>query len=123
MTTIEGEKLNEAPGEVGAGLLQLSVQQAIAALTLAAPPQSLTFFLQHSIADIPFSAPPEKTGVPASTLKASAESRKADVSHFFIFRFSVFGKLNAVKNQIRQRFPPDQTRFPKRSFTAAKIRR
>ncbi len=82
----EGEKLNDAPGEDGAGLPQFIAQQSFAALTLLAS-QSFVFFLQHAIADIPFSALPEKTGVPASTPEARAKSRKRDVSHLFIFKF------------------------------------
>lgn len=95
---LEGEKLNEAPGEVGAGLLQLTAQQSCAALTVFAPSQSFAFFLQHSIADIPFSALPEKTGVPASTPEASAKSSKSDVSYFFIFSFTIFGKLKRCQD-------------------------
>ncbi len=84
----EGEKLNDAPGEEGAGLLQFTVQHSCAALTLFAS-QSLVFFLQQSIADIPFSALPEKAGVPANTPVASAKSRNSDVSQFFIFSFTI----------------------------------
>jgi hypothetical protein len=108
-TTTEGEKLKEAPGAVGAGLLQLIRQQAQAALKLAAPWQFFAFFLQHSIADIPPEASPAKTGVPASTPEASARSRKADVRYFFIFKFSVFRKLLAVSNRFRRQFPFNQT--------------
>ncbi len=89
--TLEGEKLNVALGEDGAGLLQLTAQHNFAALTLFAS-QSFTFFLQHSIADIPFSALPEKTGVPANTPEASAKSRNRDVSQFFIYRFTILNK-------------------------------
>lgn len=111
MTITEGEKLKAAPGAVGAGLLQLIRQQALAALRLAAPWQFFAFFLQHSIADIPPAASPAKTGVPASTPEASAKSRKADVRYFFIFKFSVFGKFGAVKNRFRRQFPVNQTVF------------
>lgn len=89
--TLEGEKLNTAPGEDGAGLLQLTAQHNCAALMLFAW-QSFAFFLQHSIADIPFSALPEKTDVPASTPEASAKSRNRDVSHFFIISFTILNK-------------------------------
>jgi hypothetical protein len=51
--------------------------------------QSFDFFLQHSIADIPFSDAPEKTGVPASTPEASAKSRNKDVSQFFIYPLTI----------------------------------
>jgi hypothetical protein len=106
MMTATGEKLNDAPGVFGAGLPQLTAQQSIAALTLLAS-QSFDFFLQHAIADIPFSALPEKTGVPASTPLASAKNRKSDVSHFFIFSFTIWNKLKYRK------FIPfsDNTRF------------
>jgi len=89
---VEGEKLKAAPGEFGTGLPQFTAQQSCAALTLLAS-KSFVFFLQHSIASIPFSALPEKTGVPASTPEASAKSRKSDVSHFFIFNFTIWNKL------------------------------
>ncbi len=91
---IEGEKLNDAPGEDGAGLLQLTAQHNCAALMVFAP---IFFFLQHSIADIPFSALPEKTGVPATTPVASAKNRKSVVSHFFIFNFTVFDKSKSCQ--------------------------
>ncbi|MDQ6786038.1 MAG: hypothetical protein M3033_04365 [Acidobacteriota bacterium] len=83
----EGEKLTDAPGEHGAGLLQFNAQQSCAALTLFAP-QSLVFFLQHSITDIPFSALFDKDGVPANTPEASAKNRKTDVRHFFIYKIT-----------------------------------
>lgn len=88
---VEGEKLKDAPGELGAGLPQFTVQHNCAALTVSAS-QSFVFFLQHSIADIPFSALTEKTGVPASTPEARAKSRKRDVSHFFILNFTILNK-------------------------------
>ncbi len=90
--TAEGEKLKTAPGEVGAGLPQLTAQHNCAALMLLVS-QSFVFFLQHSIADIPFSALPAKTGVPASKPEASANSRKSDVSQFFIRRFTICNRL------------------------------
>lgn len=94
--TATGEKLTDAPGEEGVGLLQFTAQHNCAALTLLAS-QSLVFFLQHSIADIPFSALPEKTDVPASTPLASAKSRKSDVSHFFIFNLTLFDESNSCQ--------------------------
>jgi hypothetical protein len=92
ITMVEGEKLNAVPGEFGTGLPQFIAQQSFAALTLLVS-QSFGFFLQHAIADIPFSALPEKTGVSASTPEASAKSRKSDVSYFFIFNFTIWNKL------------------------------
>ena len=88
MIMLNGAKLNDATSEFGAGLPQLTAQHSCAALMLLAP-QSFAFFLQHSIADIPFSALPEKTDVAASTPEASAKSRKNDVRHFFIFNFTI----------------------------------
>jgi len=49
--------------------------------------------LQHSIADIPFSALPENAGVPASAPEASEKNRKSDVSHFFIYTITVLNRL------------------------------
>ncbi len=92
---VEGEKLKDAPGAVGAGLPQFTVQHNCAALTVSAS-QSFVFFLQHSIADIPFSALPEKMGVPASTPEARAKSRKSDVSHLIII-FTVFHLFNVCQ--------------------------
>lgn len=86
----DGEKLNDAPGEVGAGLLQFMAQHNCAALTVF---MSIFFFLQHSIADIPPSALPAKSGVPASVPPARAKSRKSDVSHFFIVKSTILNKL------------------------------
>lgn len=91
MMTATGEKLNDTLGDVGAGLLQFTAQQSCAALAVLTP---IFFFLQHSIADMPFAASPEKAGVPASTPMPSAKSRKSDVSQFFIFKFTIFGKLD-----------------------------
>ena len=97
MMIAEGEKLNDAPEELGVGLLQLIAQHNWAALILLAPLQSIDFFLQHAIADIPFSAPPEKTGVPASTPPTSAKNRNNEVSHLFIFNLTILISANTVK--------------------------
>ncbi len=79
----DGEKLKDAPGEFGGGLPQLTAQHNCAALMLLAP-QSFVFFLQHSIADLPFCALPEKGEAPASAPAARAKSKNSDVSHLFI---------------------------------------
>lgn len=92
MIKLEGEKLNAAPGAVGAGLLQFTAQQSWAALMVLAS-QSFVFLLQQSIADIPFSVLPENAGVPASTPAASAKNRKSDVNHFFIYTITVLNRL------------------------------
>ena len=94
---VDGEKLNDAPEELGVGLLQLIAQHNWTALTLSAPLQSITFFLQHSIADIPFSAPPEKTGVPANTPPTSAKNRKMEVSLLFILKLTILISAKSVK--------------------------
>jgi len=111
MMIADGEKLTDAPGAVGAGLPQFIAQHNCAALTLSAS-QSLVFFLQHSIADIPFSALLVNAGVPADTPEASAKSRKSDVSQFFISNFTICNKLKYRK------FIPfsDNTRFVPLTF-------
>lgn len=81
---LDGEKLNDAPGEFGVGLPQFTAQHNFAALMLLALSQSIFFFLQHSIADIPFCALPEKGVAPASAPAARAKSKNRDVSHFVI---------------------------------------
>jgi len=86
--TATGEKLKDAPSELGAGFPQFIAQHNCAALTVFAL-QSFVFFLQHSIVDIPFFALSEKTDVPASAPEASAKSRKNDVSQFFISSFTI----------------------------------
>jgi hypothetical protein len=60
-------------------------------LIVSALPQSIFFFLQQSIANIPFPGP-ENSGVPASTPPTSAKSRNRDVSHFFIFNLTILNK-------------------------------
>ena len=80
---LDGEKLNDATGEFGAGLPQLTAQHNCAALMLLVP-QSFAFFLQHSIADMPFCALPAKGVAPASAPAARAKSKTTDVSHLFI---------------------------------------
>lgn len=97
MMTATGEKLSEALGEDGAGALQFITQQSCAALTDSA---SIFFFLQQSIADIPLAALPENTEVPASMPEASAKSRKSDVSHFFIYRFTLFDTKKRCQGSI-----------------------
>src|SRR2546430_1798968 len=88
MIIVTGVKLKDAPGEVGAGFPQFIAQHNCAALIVLTP-QSGFFFLQHFIADIPFSALPETSGVPASTPEASVISRNSDVRHFFIFNLTI----------------------------------
>ena len=80
----DGEKLTDAPGEDGAGLPQLTAQHNCAALMLSDLLQSVIFFLQHSIADMPFCALPEKGEAPASAPAARAKSKNSDVIHLFI---------------------------------------
>ena len=94
MIIVDGEKFREVLGAVGTGFPQFKRQHNWVPLTVLAPPQSNAFFLQHSIADIPFSAPPEKTGVPASTPPAIAKNRNSDVSHLFIFKLPILLRAN-----------------------------
>jgi hypothetical protein len=95
--TAEGEKLKDAPGEFGAGSLQLTAQHNCAALILSEPLQSVIFFLQHSIADMPFCALPENGVAPASAPAASAKSKTRDVSHLFIDFLRLFLLLDTCQ--------------------------
>ena len=92
---VDGEKLNDVLGELGVGLPQLIAQHNWAAVTLLAPWQSIDFFLQQSIPDIPFSALPEKTGIPARP-PTSAKNRKMEVSLLFIFKLTILISAKSV---------------------------
>lgn len=85
----DGEKFTEALGEDGVGIPQLIAQHNCAALMLLAS-QSFVFFLQHSIADMPFCALPEKGVAPATAPAARAKSTNSDVSHLFIDLLRLF---------------------------------
>ena len=87
MMTAEGEKLNDAPEEFGAESVQFKAQHKRA--TFASDVCSLLFaFLQHFIIWL-F---PECRGIPANTPPARAKIRKSDVSHLFIYRFTILNK-------------------------------
>jgi hypothetical protein len=87
---VDGEKLYDKLEDVGAGSVQFRAQHKRA--MLASEDCSLLFaFLQQSI--IRLFIFPECSGIPASTPLARANSRKIDVNHFFIFRFTVLNNL------------------------------
>lgn len=89
--TIEGEELNDEPGDVGEESVQLRAQQSRAALISGV--LSLLFALsQHFIIWLfPF---PECSGIPASTPPARAKTMNRDVSHLFIYRFTILNQSN-----------------------------
>ena len=89
--TIEGEELNDEPGEVGNGLEQFIAQHKRAAL--ASGDFSLLFALsQHFIIWLfPF---PECSGMPASTPPARAKTTNKVVSHLFICRLTILNQSN-----------------------------
>lgn len=91
--TAEGEKLKDAPEGVGTEFAQFKAQHNCVANTSGV--FSLLFALsQHFIIWLLS----ECRGIPASTPPARARIRKSDVSHLFIYRFTILNQLKLCQD-------------------------
>ena len=95
--TAEGEKLSDTPEGVGMESVQFKAQHKRVAL--ACGDCSLLFaFLQQLI--IRLSIFPEWEGIRANTPPARVKSRNNDVSHLFIFVFTILVESNLCQEQV-----------------------